>query len=232
MVHTFSCLVCGKEFVPSRAWQKYCSISCKNRADKNDRRFGGIRDYVIERDKFKCAQCGSENELVVHHKDWIRTNNDPSNLVTLCRSCHKKEHFEVIANNQTKLCVICGEKFHPLTSKRKKQITCRRKMCRAKWKAIQKRSEHEEVGCLICGKKFIQKHSHHLCCSNECSLVYANQKKSERYYKFRDQLKVKQTQYYEANKDRIKTYIKQWQMKNVEKVRAYKVKNALKRKAS
>lgn len=43
--------------------------------------------------KDRCERCGFEAEdkrqLDVHHKDWNRANNDPSNLETLCPPCHR-----------------------------------------------------------------------------------------------------------------------------------------------
>jgi len=39
-----------------------------------------------------CERCSSQRFLEVHHKDRDLTNNHISNLETLCRSCHAKEH--------------------------------------------------------------------------------------------------------------------------------------------
>lgn len=40
-----------------------------------------------------CEQCGTESKLQVHHIDKNVANNDPSNLRTLCVSCHMKHHW-------------------------------------------------------------------------------------------------------------------------------------------
>lgn len=53
----------------------------------------------------RCEICGKENALDVHHKDGDFTNNNPSNLMRICRSCHIKAH------HPPKLCVICGKPF-------------------------------------------------------------------------------------------------------------------------
>lgn len=50
--------------------------------------FGLYRNYL----KDCCERCGSQRYLVVHHLDHDRSNNDPRNLETLCKSCHQKEH--------------------------------------------------------------------------------------------------------------------------------------------
>ena len=53
--------------------------------------------------KDTCEKCGKKamdtslgylrkTILTVHHIDHNRQNNDPSNLMTLCRYCHDKEH--------------------------------------------------------------------------------------------------------------------------------------------
>jgi len=73
----------------------------------NSTRFGGKREMVIERDGFKCAWCGMSRhahkikwkcDLHVDHMDGLgravskeERNNDPKNLITLCRSCHMKK---------------------------------------------------------------------------------------------------------------------------------------------
>lgn len=70
----------AKKFYNSKAWQK-------------------CRDLVFERDFGLCVKCGAPGEEV-HHITWLRPENinDPnitlnaSNLITLCKDCHKKEH--------------------------------------------------------------------------------------------------------------------------------------------
>lgn len=54
--------------------------------------FNGMRDYILDRDDGTCQRCGS-NGYIVHHIDGTGHNsevhnNDESNLITLCRSCH------------------------------------------------------------------------------------------------------------------------------------------------
>lgn len=53
-----------------------------------------IRTQVIRRDDYTCQQCGSKEELEVHHIVTYRNKknfNKLTNLVTLCRECHKKQ---------------------------------------------------------------------------------------------------------------------------------------------
>lgn len=43
-----------------------------------------------------CVECGATNQLEVHHIDGNhRGNNDISNLIVLCRSCHTKIHCKL-----------------------------------------------------------------------------------------------------------------------------------------
>lgn len=41
---------------------------------------------------FKCAECGDDRNLVVHHKDYNKKNCDEKNLIVLCRKCHNRIH--------------------------------------------------------------------------------------------------------------------------------------------
>lgn len=51
-----------------------------------------VREYVLERDSYRCVLCGSPVDREVHHIVWrFRGGSDrPKNLVTLCRDCHEK----------------------------------------------------------------------------------------------------------------------------------------------
>lgn len=70
----------AKQFYNSKAW-KQC------------------RDTVFKRDFGLCVHCGKPGEEV-HHITWLRPENinnpditlNSSNLITLCKDCHNKEH--------------------------------------------------------------------------------------------------------------------------------------------
>lgn len=62
-----------------------------------------VRQYVLHRDGYKCLRCKakptSENniKLHVHHLESRKIGgNAPSNLITLCESCHKAYHKGLI----------------------------------------------------------------------------------------------------------------------------------------
>ncbi len=45
------------------------------------------RAATFERDGHRCQKCGATTRLQAHHKSYR-----PERLVTLCKSCHNKEH--------------------------------------------------------------------------------------------------------------------------------------------
>lgn len=65
-----------------------------------------IRKITYKRDSYKCQECGvkcvdkksknTKNVIQCHHIDYDTTNNDLSNLITLCASCHGKTRFKRI----------------------------------------------------------------------------------------------------------------------------------------
>lgn len=50
-----------------------------------------LRKIVLGRYNYRCSECGY-GYLEVHHIDGDRLNNNPENLITLCRRCHRKTH--------------------------------------------------------------------------------------------------------------------------------------------
>jgi len=53
-----------------------------------------LRQRVLERDTWRCQNCGARTKLQVHHKELRSQSGDDSeyNLITLCHSCHSYEH--------------------------------------------------------------------------------------------------------------------------------------------
>ena len=54
------------------------------------------RDRIRKRDNYQCIFCGCKKELHVHHTYYLK-NKAPWDvpddcLITLCKSCHEKEH--------------------------------------------------------------------------------------------------------------------------------------------
>jgi 5-methylcytosine-specific restriction endonuclease McrA len=59
-----------------------------------------IRKSIYQRDHWICQECGrhcgSKTGISCHHIDYDISNNDLSNLITLCVSCHAKTNFKRI----------------------------------------------------------------------------------------------------------------------------------------
>lgn len=109
------CNQCGKSFTRQRArvWRgggRYCSRQCVwdaafGRVLKSDEPAKWKREYprgfnrtlkirIKQRDGHACQWCGnSTKRLAVHHIDYVKSNIDPMNLITLCCTCHNKTNF-------------------------------------------------------------------------------------------------------------------------------------------
>ena len=66
-----------------------CCRLCYQRRYHSSRWFGGLRELILKRDRFKCRVCGVGRRLVVHHRD---ERNARSWLITLCIRCHVRLH--------------------------------------------------------------------------------------------------------------------------------------------
>lgn len=72
---------------------------------RNKNRFSGNREEVLKRDSYRCIECGTCLDLIIHHLDNkgrhlgdsknAKYNNKLENLVTLCRHCHGKLNAKI-----------------------------------------------------------------------------------------------------------------------------------------
>jgi hypothetical protein len=69
-----------------------CCRLCYYRRYPSLRWFGGLRELVLKRDRFRCRACGAVWRLVVHHRDG---HNAKPLLVTLCIRCHVRLHHSL-----------------------------------------------------------------------------------------------------------------------------------------
>lgn len=54
----------------------------------------GYKERIKARAAGVCELCGATGKrLDLHHRDFGKTDHSPDNLLVICRSCHKKEHF-------------------------------------------------------------------------------------------------------------------------------------------
>ena len=76
--------------------------------------FWNVREYVLFRDNHECQCChgkSKDNILNVHHIESRKTGGDsPSNLITLCETCHHRYH-----KGEIKLNLKRGKSFRDAT---------------------------------------------------------------------------------------------------------------------
>ncbi len=91
------CVMCGKQINEKlykiKTGNIFCSKDCRNNYN-----IGNIVNYKLK--AFAqygkiCVRCNSNKNILVHHKDGDRLNNNIENLEVLCRACHSKLHREL-----------------------------------------------------------------------------------------------------------------------------------------
>ena len=76
----------------------YCTVFSRTITAREKYGLGAwkaLRTSVLTRDRGRCAVCGGEATLHVHHIDRDPTNDAPANLITLCETCHARAHREL-----------------------------------------------------------------------------------------------------------------------------------------
>ena len=82
-------LFCGCGRRPVELREPGCCRLCYCRRYRSLRFFGGLREAVLKRDRFRCRACGASARLVVHHRSG---DNQKRRLITLCIGCHTRVH--------------------------------------------------------------------------------------------------------------------------------------------
>ena len=80
-------------------WQDKKKISYKNKGPKNKSEID--RENIIKRDNYRCATCGQNVNLEIHHVVHRSKGgtDEPENLITLCSLCHYKIHINEPVGN-------------------------------------------------------------------------------------------------------------------------------------
>lgn len=99
----------GNHYSPETEFKTETTVGCKNVNWKNGiskEPYGrgwtnALKESIRLRDNYKCQICGILQEecnvaLTVHHKDAVKTNLDPNNLISLCRKCHTTLHHKML----------------------------------------------------------------------------------------------------------------------------------------
>jgi 5-methylcytosine-specific restriction endonuclease McrA len=65
-----------------------------SRARLDTQSYQALRRTVLQRDGWRCQNCGATTYLEVHHQRFRSHmgNDDECNLVTLCHDCHSARH--------------------------------------------------------------------------------------------------------------------------------------------
>ena len=85
------CSVCGPASIRSNGAGRGWKCNWYRNAHRRERR----KPYVVHKGD-QCEECGflprHPRQLDVHHLDGDHSNNDPSNLQTICANCHRLVH--------------------------------------------------------------------------------------------------------------------------------------------
>lgn len=156
---TKKCIICGTVMIQPR-WKngdldssfskrKFCSKKCYGISImKKNPTLSAIRKrYQRKISKNKCAICGIDANLHVHHKDRNPKNNTKENIMILCSTCHAKVHIDEGTwgkrkRLKNKVCPICKTEFSPRKYKSK---LCKNKKCHREWSRISMIRFHEKM---------------------------------------------------------------------------------------
>jgi 5-methylcytosine-specific restriction endonuclease McrA len=95
-------------------WKGHTYKSHQNAIARGKSEYTEWRKAVFARDNYTCQKCGARNgdgvgrtiKLHAHHIKHFATHHDlryePSNGITLCESCHRKEHKHVFIGRTPK----------------------------------------------------------------------------------------------------------------------------------
>jgi predicted nucleic acid-binding Zn ribbon protein len=92
------CELCNNPFETKNKNQRYCSMQCfgKSRRTVGQACRKNSSAVIRKEDMIQCAKCGYNKFMSVlerHQKDMNPSNNNISNLIVLCPTCHEEEHY-------------------------------------------------------------------------------------------------------------------------------------------
>lgn len=100
------CEGCGKTYEgPAHRNVRFCSARCAKKRVMDhagiSTRYDGftksLKEQIRKRDRRRCQLCGKKRvfrKLDVHHINYVKHDNRPINLVSLCHSCHPKTNYD------------------------------------------------------------------------------------------------------------------------------------------
>ena len=133
------CPVCHTEFKAywrpkGERYAEFCSRACRDKyhglqmrgelnvrykdnatAKREDRASVNTLYYtkkrVRRRDGDECVICGSTDHVQFHHVDLDPSNNEPMNVVRLCRDCHVEAHRQEVAGTYAETMLLVIKKY-------------------------------------------------------------------------------------------------------------------------
>ena len=87
----------------SRHWSKVPS-----------RRWRRVRRLALERDDWRCTECGRVGRMEVHHVKALEHGGEPyalPNLASLCRNCHVRAHGGTVREDDPEYAVLVAELY-------------------------------------------------------------------------------------------------------------------------
>lgn len=120
--HKKICKCCGSEFIfegrlDTKAYEKaqFCKRSCaNNRQEWWDDNATHYRTIAFRHWDEKCALCGFDKVVAVHHIDESKENNSYRNLIPLCPNHHEMLHSKWRHEVQPLIDRAIIEKFGPV----------------------------------------------------------------------------------------------------------------------
>src|SRR5581483_3263021 len=92
--------------------RRFCDLTCSGAFHrKATPTLGALRKRHLPSRGMVCQQCGSQHLVSLHHIDENPANNDPTNVMTLCGSCHTKWHWQhgkMATPKRATECSVCG----------------------------------------------------------------------------------------------------------------------------
>jgi 5-methylcytosine-specific restriction endonuclease McrA len=116
------CLQCGSKLERKRyngtledlsrfKRRRYCNATCCGLHHRHeDPTVDALRKRYLPLRGTSCQTCGATENVCLHHVDLNPANNDLTNLMTLCGSCHTRWHWEHGRTlPKSAPCRICGQ---------------------------------------------------------------------------------------------------------------------------
>ena len=131
-----------------------------------------------------CTICYEKAE-VIHHKDKNSHNNNPENLLPLCRKCHTKIHigskYNTIKRFLTYICQTCGKSFKRSLGSSYNGLYCSQK-CKGEYMTLRfkKKWSLNYSECVICSTTIVAHGGRGMCRNCYARQFYSKQKRLDR----------------------------------------------------